>query len=555
MAKFLSFLRYFFIGYVAFVFVAFILCAHDMNYPRKTVLDGYSVPVILIALVLVAAFVALMVFIEKHHKEKNKSAGGRNRAGSRHCADDRRHASDRHRAGDRHFRYGVFLAIAILLLLLAQALICHGALFATDWDIWWFRIYLLGDRGPDVAEYFSNYPNQRFIIFIFRVICTLFGGGAYGILALLAGSCVCVTISVACCSLVVRKVTGSDAWAVAAFIFAALFIGISPWIMIPYTDTYGMLCPSLVLLIYLYGRKGSLKTGLIVFFSLVGYLVKPTAIFILVAIVLVEIAQWLKDRAICKRRDSKQKPRASEQELNRRSFVKTWLSNLVALVIAGVVAFGMSTFANTRTGLAIDEEKAFGVAHYLYLGSNLASLGVWNAEDVLFAQSFDTKEERDAAEIQGWVDRVQTLGFDGIANLSIAKSFSNLGNGTFGWFGEGAFVSETYGKIPALLAYYGLDGNLDSDAYKQFLLNCQIIWFAVLIGVVASALRRARRIDLVLTLALLMLCGFLLIFECRSRYLILYLPYFAILAILGFKAIADKFLALWEKRSHSNYAS
>lgn len=109
------------------------------------------------------------------------------------------------------------------------------------------------------SDYMSMYPNQLFLAGIFRRIYFLlsnFGIDFYGYYyVLVIMSVLCVFASVIFTGLIAKKISSSFV-ATITFLCAVLFVGFSPWIMVPYSDTFGMFFTTITLFLYLYvGNK------------------------------------------------------------------------------------------------------------------------------------------------------------------------------------------------------------------------------------------------------------------------------------------------------------
>lgn len=70
-----------------------------------------------------------------------------------------------------------------------------------------------------------------------------------------------------------------------------IFLLFSPWIIIPYSDTYAVFFTTSVLYVYLNKNYMNryLATFLIIFLTFVGYKIKPTVVIILIAIIFIEL--------------------------------------------------------------------------------------------------------------------------------------------------------------------------------------------------------------------------------------------------------------------------
>ena len=131
------------------------------------------------------------------------------------------------------------------------------------------------------------------------------------------------------------------------------------------------------------------------------------------------------------------------------------------------------------------------------------------------------------------------MGFNGFAKLVIKKNLSNYNDGTFTWAREGEFYKTVYpsdSRVKTALR------NFYFNKPEAFRFLAQTIWFFTLLCICFSAFRKASAYSGIISLVALSLFGesiFLLLFECRARYLFLYLPLFLILAAVGLAASTD----------------
>ena len=113
------------------------------------------------------------------------------------------------------------------------------------------------------SDYMSMYPNQMFLAGFFRriyffVTQTLAASfdDYYMLLVLL--STLCVLFAVIMSAFITKKLVNSFV-GVIAFVLGALFLGLSPWIMIPYSDTFAMFCTAFILFSYVCIEKKYIK--------------------------------------------------------------------------------------------------------------------------------------------------------------------------------------------------------------------------------------------------------------------------------------------------------
>ena len=518
---------------------------------------------------------------------------------------------------DREFGTGLFCALVFgmaLALFVVQLYLEKSAGFRTAWDVG--QLIQVGDCLPsDLAgleSYFSTYPNQLFLYGLFHKIGTLsvlIGMSTYR--ALVRCGCLCVTVSIVLATFACERLFGK-ARALVFQVVASLFLGTNAWVLVPYSDAYGMLFTCAALWFYVVPRHRPVRLFGMTAASLLGYMVKPTAIFLLFAVACLD---WLSRAGLAVRGGARGKrnagrraatlpscdassaaggpspastcsrssraPRARASRPFMRNAYGQLLSIVAPIVLGAVLAVGLGHYVQGNY-LKIDEGASRGMTHFLAMGINPDRKGVWSADDNEYSASFGDPDERRAAQLDLWKKRIFELGPIGIAKIWFQKNLTNYADGTFAWKMEAGnnFVLAVSGDSPAVKSWFGIGVGEQSDypstAYGWY---CQIFWLAVLTGCAASALRRARsaepheaseladaacdarRADAngpagersdeaypmrsanhicdVMALALIFLSGFLLIFECRARYLFLFSPYYVLLAIDGLVGVGS----------------
>lgn len=180
-------------------------------------------------------------------------------------------------------RVSISLAVVVFVL---QICLINSIYFETGWDVG-VLMSGLSDEGATL-DYFSRYPNQLFLLFIFKTVghfCQLIGFQNVYLMLDVVGAA-CVTLAVVLTSFVVARLAGFGP-GYYTLAFGCLYLSFSPWIAVPYSDTYGTICPALVLFLYNNTGRSPLRTFGMLFFGVVGYFIKPTAIFVVVSIVLI----------------------------------------------------------------------------------------------------------------------------------------------------------------------------------------------------------------------------------------------------------------------------
>ena len=412
-------------------------------------------------------------------------------------------------------------SICSIVLLLAQCYIVRSTWFETGWDV---GAMVRVDSPDAMTTYLSQYPNQVFLYGLFCIVAdvgSLFGLQS-GYLSLVLGGCLCVTLALWFSSQAARSIFGYAVGYVTLAI-SFCFVGFSPWFLVPYSDSYGILCPSVVLFCYCCLGNRRVKWALIAFFSFVGYSIKPTAIFVLFALLFVELCLGVT------RRDAERK--------RLSAVLNPALAALLPFILGLVMAFGATTAAK-NLGPELDPERAYSMTHFLMMGANAQTKGVFSEDDVVVSRLYSDKASRQTMNIQEWENRIAEMGPLGLAKLSLKKTLCNFADGTFAWADEGRFWAVLHGDGGCAASYYGVgsfssadDGTANSKLFQGV---SQAAWLMVLCGMALGFLRKkTERGELTAYLALAALAIFLMIFECRARYLYLYAPFFVMLGVAG----------------------
>lgn len=448
---------------------------------------------------------------------------------------------------DKTFKRVVLIGTIILIVL--QLFIIAGARFVAGWDVWF--ITNIGDTTQ--IEYFSRYPNQLFLYGVFTGIAHFLQ--VLGISNYYLGLICLSSLSVAACvpmTAYIAKRMAGHAVGYGAFVLSAVMCGLSPWIMVPYSDTFGMFFTVFILWCYVCLDKqvqnqdeqtGALAgvhvdaridmdtccrwflMGLAV---VIGYAIKPTVIFVFVAIVVIESIQWLASFA-------PHGSRGSQSSKDPYDLRKT-ATAIVACAFGIVLAFALTSIVKNST-YDVNENAAFSATHFLMMGANPVSGGVWSVSDVEFSDAANTPEERSRANLAEFKNRVMAMDLPQANMFLLKKLLTNFADGTFAWEIEGDFYTQIIGTNEAALNFYGIssDASLDNNTFAPL---SQVLWLFVLAGCILIVLgRRPLKAETVIAFTLLMLSAFLMLFEARARYLFLYLPFFIILGTMGWNRL------------------
>lgn len=428
-------------------------------------------------------------------------------------------AGKRKGASERGFY--LILALIFLFVFIIQLFISYNFYFYTGWDagIVTGTAYNMAARKvfEFSASYYELYPNNLFITYflvvLYRIGFKVIPSHPYALVLVTNNLAVCAGIFLAV--ICIYKITNKKAVTLAAAFMGILLGAFSPWIVVPYTDTYSMLFTALAIFSALF-LKGVYKYLLFSFSCFIGYLFKPTVLIILIAAAIIGIVNLL-----------------SGQKIE----YKKAAAMLCCVVLAAASALPVKNILVKRKNLPA--EKGMTITHYLMMGLHAETEGIYSLDDVVFSRNIGDKKARQEANVKIIRERLEKMGFKGLAKLFIKKNLSNYNDGTFTWSREGTFyriVHPSNSRVTmALRDFY-------CNKPETFRFLAQTIWFFILLCICFSAFLKASAYSGIISLVALSLFGesiFLLLFECRARYLFLYLPLFLILAAVGLAASTD----------------
>lgn len=552
------FLRNCFVVWIAAVVILVVLAPPFLTYACKIPIDSWNPLFFFLAIGLGLLGIGVAYYFNKR-KNKNNARQTVTKHSSAARRDDIKcssvecgHVEQIAVKGDDLKRDKTFkrvVLIGTIILIVLQLFIIAGARFVAGWDVWF--ITNIGDTTQ--MEYFSRYPNQLFLYGVFTGIAHFLQ--AFGISNYYLGLICLSSLSVAACvpmTAYVAKRMAGHAVGYGAFVLSAVMCGLSPWIMVPYSDTFGMFFTVFILWCYVcldkqvqnQDEQTSALAGVHVnaridartccrwflmgLAVVIGYAIKPTVIFVFVAIVVSELIQWFASFA-------PHGSRGSQSSKDPYDLRKT-ATAIIACVLGIVLAFALTSFVKNST-YDVDDNAAFSATHFLMMGANPVSGGVWSVSDVEFSDAANTPEERSRANLAEFKNRVMAMDLPQANMFLLKKLLTNFADGTFAWEIEGDFYTQIIGTNEAVLNFYGIssDTSLDNNTFAPL---SQVLWLFVLVGCILIVLgRRPLKAETVIAFTLLMLSAFLMLFEARARYLFLYLPFFIILGTMGWNRL------------------
>ena len=413
-----------------------------------------------------------------------------------------------------------YLIILFAVIAILQTILITHIYFYTDWDVRVIRniVKKFIETGAVKDDfYLSVYPNNILLTFILAFIKKIPFIGKYYITTLLINATL-VNISGLLTALTLKNLKSEKAALLSYTILIPLIL-LSPWIVIPYSDTFALPCVTAI--IYLYSKKDKKRLdyfmmGLI---TILGYKIKPTVIIMVMAIFIVEF--------LC--------------NYNQMSLkmIRNSMKIVVTFLCGAIIAFATVKLGKWYLKFEpVSYAQPITYIHYLAMGQNDKTLGSYSQKDV-----DDTHNYGKGYDIHKFKQRVLSRSVSETIVFYTKKTILNFNDGSFCWGLDGTFFSKTV-KAPNKFAkflrqiYYS-----DGKYYRLFLQIQHWLWLLVLLYCPWIVKKNNKKEELVIMLSIIGLVLFLTIFEPRTRYMYCYSEVYLIAAILGLynlKGFIDK---------------
>lgn len=426
----------------------------------------------------------------------------------------------------------LFIIDASIVLLIIQLFVTYQIYFFPGWDPGGIRrtINNLVYNNQEILINDSSYPYSRFtnnlsltaILLIITKFCDYFNLFSYS--GWLIISILSVNLAAALTFLSTYAITRNTKYSVFSWFIFTLLVALSPWISIPYTDTYVIFLPILTFYLYITlkpFKKNRLRWFLIGFCGFLGYTIKPTAIIVLIAIIILEVWKFF-------------------GKFHRKDLLQKII--IIVLLISSILpVYLINGYFKTITQIGIDKNQRFGFLHYAMVGQNPETQGVYSDKDMNFSASFYTNDERDKGNLSIIKQRLADFGLVGYKKFLGKKALVNFSDGTFAWNIEGNFIYQKIEKDNYFATFLRSIYYPDGKFYKIFELSVQLLWFVVLILLLGLGLlwKNPDKKSMTVVLTLLGISLFVMIFEARARYLYSYTPFFMIGACIGLQKLRE----------------
>lgn len=408
--------------------------------------------------------------------------------------------------------------------------------------------------GEDFWTYYYMYPNNTFLL-----ACeTLFIKGVLKIEPTMSGTSVyylllCINVIVVnatlICTYSLAKTFWGKKWAWITLISGILLLGLNPWLTVFYSDILAMVFPVLFLWLLLkFKHIKSIWAKSLLLVSggaclAVGMLIKPTVVIVGIAVFVWAIVSSLS---------------SCRQKMKKLLGVCLCVGILlIGFIIGHTVVKKIETFSLSPYGWDVEGDKSveFPWTHFLMMGATENEIwpgtnyyGAWDIDTVVYTQSFKGYEQKEKANIAGYLDQVKSYGVFGYLDFLNHKMNWVLGDGSFFWGREGVFyrgitrsLAEKQGALGRWMKDVLYLGSAKNECFSEFQ---QGLWLLYLLLLAASGWvkedEEQKSLSTVLKLSIMGIISFLLLFEGRSRYLILYLPFFLLLGMSVERDLVNK---------------
>lgn len=453
------------------------------------------------------------------------------------------HAAKRKKQKKRIYEVKEFGKLPILILLVIQIFVVYHIFFYVGWDVQYLyeaaHQMLSGGLSDFSQSYFATNPNNVVMLAIniaFQFLGNIIGINGYILMAFVGIILVDLAIYWSC--KVVELICGKTIITWCVFGILVILIGLSPWIMVPYSDVYSICLPILSVYLYLLFVEKGTEIGWKEYISvyiptIIGALLKPTNIIIGIAIGIVHLFRTISQKGQWKKLG--------------RFFVSIMLvAGACMLVRQGIYA---------TLDYEPNEYRAKTVMHYMLIGSNADSGGNYNWEDNDYTDSFPTAKEKNQADWALVKQRYQQMGLRGMIKHFTIKTDYNFNMGILGWGKEPDFINfklENNTFIAKFLRnlYYPNEKYVNDRSFGEggkyfyiYAMITQVIWILVLVGCWLSCLwglltkLSINNNATIIMLATIGITIFVTIFETNARYLFSYVPTFAVLFAISMKKI------------------
>lgn len=365
--------------------------------------------------------------------------------------------------------------------------------------------------------YITRCPNNRLITILLSIIYKafhiIFGikeRASYCILSIIINSSI-IAVSYFFTYKLAQKVKG-DKFAFIILIFIELMLPMSSYSAIFYSDTIGLFFIPVIILLYLKFKESNKIKYLILstIISLIGFEIKATIIFSLIAI-LIDI--------ICNNK------------------FKLILKNSFIIILVFIISYlfmdiSMDYFFNIKS----EDKELYMFPHTHHIMMALNKTGGYVYDDVLYTLSFNTYDKKIDANIEKIKERIEKRGISGTLHHMFYTKMVRT------WT-DSNFASSNYlNRQPIYNNFFNSFINKGGENYKYYKMYTDIYWLFILSGMILASViyKEKNEIITMCKIIITFLTLFLIIWECNSRYVIHMMPLIILISGYGWYNLINK---------------
>lgn len=365
--------------------------------------------------------------------------------------------------------------------------------------------------------YFEAWPNNIFILHIYSTLISVlqFFGSSNINFMLIILNCLLSSISGVLLFKTLQKLFSNTIIHWFGYFLYIVMILFSPHMTAIYTDALGMNLPIIILYLYItyYDKNTIIKIILLGILSAIAYSIKPQTFVIAIAIIVYELL--LKD----------------DKFANKIKFT-------VILLVSIFLSLQAISLQTSYIKKELNSEKRVGYLHYMKMGLNPKSIGLYSHEDFTESRKLPTNEERDKHNLSVIIDRFNKHTFSSFTEFMTKKTLINYNDGTFGWY----FIAEdnrfkvTEKNNTQLSDITNSMYHHKKINYNNMHIEKHIYWLFVLFMIIISLFKTnddTKNIKSILFINFIGIFIFLSLFESSPRYLFTNIPLFILLAMYG----------------------
>ena len=346
-------------------------------------------------------------------------------------------------------------------------------------------------------------------------------------------------------------------YSICTWIIYMLIVGLSPHIVLTYSDGIGMFL-SLILTYIIFKledkdkllQKSSISRIILILLftnlSVLGYYIKPQIIIISIAYVIIKIVHisYLTYMVIKNKNEDRENGRRVRRERIKKEIIYYIILSIL-IIITGFLIYTYIKKANNSMGINVDKEKRFNITHYAMLGWNTESKGVFTVKDENFSGKYEKLKDREKANLEELKRRITEMGLGGVINQIARKILTNYNDGTFSGVATFVYIRKEYNieginkELSKFLKNIYYENGKYNMIYTQIM---QCLWIGILIfNMFSYNDGKSIKISIVI-LGIIGLFIFEILFEARSRYIFIYVPLHIFLGVIGLKNVLSFFV-------------